>query len=175
MRRSSANAPGASLPRPRDNPCAGRAIPPRTPAGRGHRATGARGRGPVHPGRAADLAGSALGPAQPLVVLLERTGEGVVRQLRPEMRTYAPHRGGDLVTRVTADTTPLREVVSRALTDPVTGGIAAAAPRRPPDVPVPTDRVIVGMSEPRPGYPAPARRPSEGTDDDDEWFRRPGG
>ncbi len=43
------------------------------------------------------------------------------------------------------------------------------------DMPAHTDRVIVGMSAARPGYPAPARRPSEGTDDDDEWFRRPGG
>ncbi|CAL9593481.1 Vitamin B12 import ATP-binding protein BtuD [Streptomyces sp. enrichment culture] len=56
-------------------------------------------------------------------------------------------------------------------------GDRPAADRAPslPDVPAPADRAIVGMSAPPPGYPAPARRPSEGTDDDDEWFRRPGG
>lgn len=67
--------------------------------------------------------------------LLERTGEGVVRQLRLglverllrlEMREYDRHRGGDLVSRVTADTTLLREVVSQALADLVTGSIVAA-------------------------------------------------
>ncbi|CAL9633225.1 Multidrug resistance ABC transporter ATP-binding_permease protein BmrA [Streptomyces sp. enrichment culture] len=66
--------------------------------------------------------------------LLERMGEGVVRQLRLglvdrllrlEMREYDRHRGADLVSRVTADTTLLREVVSQALVDLVTGGIVA--------------------------------------------------
>ncbi|AOR35709.1 ABC transporter [Streptomyces fodineus] len=67
--------------------------------------------------------------------LLERMGEGVVRQLRHglvgrllrlEMREYDHHRGGDLVSRVTADTTLLREVVSQALVDLVTGSLVAA-------------------------------------------------
>ncbi|KFF95019.1 ABC transporter [Streptomyces scabiei] len=67
--------------------------------------------------------------------LLERTGEGVVRQLRHglvgrllrlEMREYDRHRGGDLISRVTADTTLLREVVSQALVDLVTGSLVAA-------------------------------------------------
>ncbi|MFF9484984.1 ABC transporter transmembrane domain-containing protein [Streptomyces sp. NPDC014676] len=66
--------------------------------------------------------------------LLERMGEGVVRQLRfglvdrllrLEMREYDRHRCGDLVSRVTADTTLLREVVSQALVDLVTGSIVA--------------------------------------------------
>ncbi|MFE1437421.1 ABC transporter ATP-binding protein [Streptomyces sp. NPDC058739] len=68
--------------------------------------------------------------------LLERTGEGVVRNLRHslvnrllrlEMREYERHRGGDLIARVTADTTLLREVVSQAMVDLVTGALAAAA------------------------------------------------
>ncbi|MEZ3180943.1 ABC transporter ATP-binding protein/permease [Streptomyces pimonensis] len=67
--------------------------------------------------------------------LLERMGEGVVRQLRLglvdrllrlEMRAYDRHRGGDLVSRVTTDTTLLREAVSQALADLVTGSIVAA-------------------------------------------------
>ncbi|MFE9022646.1 ABC transporter ATP-binding protein [Streptomyces sp. NPDC007808] len=67
--------------------------------------------------------------------LLERMGEGVVRQLRTglvgrllrlEMREYDRHRGGDLVSRVTSDTIMLREVVSQALVDLVTGSIVAA-------------------------------------------------
>lgn len=67
--------------------------------------------------------------------LLERMGEGVVRQLRLglvgrllrlEMREYDRHRGGDLISRVTADTTLLREVVSQALVDLVTGSLVAA-------------------------------------------------
>ncbi|MGW1955913.1 ABC transporter ATP-binding protein [Streptomyces sp. NPDC001920] len=67
--------------------------------------------------------------------LLERMGEGVVRQLRIglvgrllrlEMREYDRHRGGDLVSRVTSDTILLREVVSQALVDLVTGSIVAA-------------------------------------------------
>ncbi|WP_309055280.1 ABC transporter transmembrane domain-containing protein, partial [Streptomyces sp.] len=56
--------------------------------------------------------------------VLERMGEGVVRQLRHglvarllrlEMREYDRQRGGDLISRVTTDTTLLREVVSQAL------------------------------------------------------------
>ncbi|GHE46239.1 putative ABC transporter ATP-binding protein [Streptomyces longispororuber] len=67
--------------------------------------------------------------------VLERMGEGVVRQLRHglvarllrlEMRAYDEHRGGDLIARVTADTTLLREVVSQALVDLVTGVLVAA-------------------------------------------------
>ncbi|MFF7723485.1 ABC transporter ATP-binding protein [Streptomyces luteogriseus] len=67
--------------------------------------------------------------------LLERMGEGVVRQLRHglvgrllrlEMREYDRHRSGDLISRVTADTTLLREVVSQALVDLVTGSLIAA-------------------------------------------------
>ncbi|WP_031075169.1 ABC transporter ATP-binding protein [Streptomyces sp. NRRL S-118] len=67
--------------------------------------------------------------------VLERMGEGVVRQLRHslvarllrlEMREYDRHRGGDLIARVTADTTLLREVVSQALVDVVTGALVAA-------------------------------------------------
>ncbi|WP_246101576.1 ABC transporter ATP-binding protein [Streptomyces cyaneus] len=67
--------------------------------------------------------------------LLERMGEGVVRQLRVglvgrllrlEMREYDRHRNGDLISRVTADTTLLREVVSQALVDLVTGTLVAA-------------------------------------------------
>ncbi|WP_217135737.1 ABC transporter ATP-binding protein [Streptomyces sp. AC558_RSS880] len=66
--------------------------------------------------------------------LLERMGEGVVRQLRfglvdrllrLEMREYDRHRCGDLVSRVTADTALLREVVSQALVDLVTGSVVA--------------------------------------------------
>ncbi|MGW1165532.1 ABC transporter ATP-binding protein [Streptomyces sp. NPDC002550] len=66
--------------------------------------------------------------------LLERTGEGVVRQLRHtlvgrllrlEMREYDRQRGGDLIARVTADTTLLREVVAQALVDLVTGSVVA--------------------------------------------------
>ncbi|OEJ62258.1 ABC transporter [Streptomyces agglomeratus] len=67
--------------------------------------------------------------------VLERMGEGVVRGLRHglvgrllrlEMREYDRHRSGDLVSRVTADTTLLREVVSQALVDLVTGALVAA-------------------------------------------------
>ncbi|GGY32386.1 ABC transporter ATP-binding protein [Streptomyces djakartensis] len=67
--------------------------------------------------------------------ILERMGEGVVRQLRHglvgrllrlEMREYDRHRGGDLISRVTADTTLLREVVSQALVDLVAGSLVAA-------------------------------------------------
>ncbi|MEU9981561.1 ABC transporter ATP-binding protein [Streptomyces sp. NPDC050856] len=68
-------------------------------------------------------------------LVLERMGEGVVRQLRHslvgrllrlEMREYDRHRGGDLISRVTADTTLLREVVAQALVDLVTGALVAA-------------------------------------------------
>ncbi|MDH6432439.1 ABC-type multidrug transport system fused ATPase/permease subunit [Streptomyces sp. SAI-144] len=67
--------------------------------------------------------------------LLERMGERVVRQLRHglvgrllrlEMKEYDRQRGGDLISRVTADTTLLREVVSQALVDLVTGSLVAA-------------------------------------------------
>ncbi|MFF1377797.1 ABC transporter ATP-binding protein [Streptomyces sp. NPDC058308] len=67
--------------------------------------------------------------------VLERMGEGVVRGLRHglvarllrlEMKEYDHHRSGDLISRVTADTTLLREVVSQALVDLVTGALVAA-------------------------------------------------
>ncbi|KAB7842812.1 ABC transporter ATP-binding protein [Streptomyces mobaraensis] len=67
--------------------------------------------------------------------LQERMGEGVVRGLRHrltgrllrlEMREYEHHRTGDLVSRVTVDTTVLREVLSQALVDLVTGSLASA-------------------------------------------------
>ncbi|MET9504322.1 ABC transporter ATP-binding protein [Streptomyces sp. NPDC006622] len=67
--------------------------------------------------------------------VLERMGERVVRGLRHslvgrllrlEMREYDKHRVGDLISRVTADTTLLREVVSQALVDLVTGALVAA-------------------------------------------------
>ncbi|AOP48646.1 ABC transporter ATP-binding protein [Streptomyces lydicus] len=67
--------------------------------------------------------------------VLERMGEGVVRGLRHgliahllrlEMRQYHRHRTGDLISRVTTDTTLLRDVVSQALVDLVTGALAAA-------------------------------------------------
>ncbi|MBT2493828.1 ABC transporter ATP-binding protein [Streptomyces sp. ISL-96] len=67
--------------------------------------------------------------------VLERMGEGVVRGLRHglvgrllrlEMKEYDRHRSGDLISRVTADTTLLREVVSQALVDLVTGALVAA-------------------------------------------------
>jgi ATP-binding cassette subfamily B protein/ATP-binding cassette subfamily C protein len=67
--------------------------------------------------------------------VLERMGEGVVRQLRHglvgrllrlEMREYDRQRGGDLISRVTTDTTLLREVVSQALVDLVTGALVSA-------------------------------------------------
>ncbi|GAA0586820.1 ABC transporter ATP-binding protein [Streptomyces crystallinus] len=66
--------------------------------------------------------------------LLERMGEGIVCRLRHglvrhllrlEMREYDRHRTGDLISRVTADTTLLREVVSQALVDLGTGAVAA--------------------------------------------------
>ncbi|MGA4845304.1 ABC transporter ATP-binding protein [Streptomyces sp. G5(2025)] len=67
--------------------------------------------------------------------LLDRMGEGVVRMvrhglvsrlLRLEMREMDRHRRGDLVSRVTADTTLLRDVVSQALVDLLTGCLVSA-------------------------------------------------
>ena len=67
--------------------------------------------------------------------VLERMGEGVVRGLRHgliarllrlEMNQYHRHRTGDLISRVSTDTTLLRDVVSQALVDLVTGALAAA-------------------------------------------------
>ena len=67
--------------------------------------------------------------------VLERMGEGVVRGLRHgliarllrlEMSQYQRHRTGDLISRVTTDTTLLRDVCSQALVDLVTGALAAA-------------------------------------------------
>ncbi|MBT2396361.1 ABC transporter ATP-binding protein [Streptomyces sp. ISL-100] len=67
--------------------------------------------------------------------VLERMGERVVRGLRHsligrllrlDMREYDRHRSGDLISRVTTDTTLLREVVSQALVDLVTGALVAA-------------------------------------------------
>ncbi|WND40447.1 ABC transporter ATP-binding protein [Streptomyces sp. BB1-1-1] len=67
--------------------------------------------------------------------LLDRMGEGVIRMvrhglvsrlLRLEMREADRHRGGDLVSRVTADTTLLRDVVSQALVDLLTGCLVSA-------------------------------------------------
>ncbi|MFF3460594.1 ABC transporter ATP-binding protein [Streptomyces sp. NPDC002730] len=67
--------------------------------------------------------------------VLERMGESIVRGLRHslvgqllrlEMREYDRHRTGDLISRVTTDTTLLREVVSQALVDLVTGALVAA-------------------------------------------------
>lgn len=67
--------------------------------------------------------------------LLERTGEGVVRHLRHdlvgrllrlEMREYDRQRVGDLIARVTADTTLLREMVAQALVDLITGTLVSA-------------------------------------------------
>ncbi|MGX5182416.1 ABC transporter ATP-binding protein [Streptomyces avermitilis] len=67
--------------------------------------------------------------------VLERMGEGIVRGLRHslvgrllrlEMREYDRLRSGDLISRVTTDTTLLREVVSQALVDLLTGALVAA-------------------------------------------------
>ncbi|MFG2142938.1 ABC transporter ATP-binding protein [Streptomyces sp. NPDC048696] len=67
--------------------------------------------------------------------LLERMGErivcrmrhGLVRHLlRLEMKEYDRHRTGDLISRVTADTTLLREVVAQALVDLGTGALVSA-------------------------------------------------
>uniref|UniRef100_A0AAU2VGP6 ABC transporter transmembrane domain-containing protein n=1 Tax=Streptomyces sp. NBC_00003 TaxID=2903608 RepID=A0AAU2VGP6_9ACTN len=62
--------------------------------------------------------------------LLERMGERVIRTmrhglvshlLRLDMREYGRHRSGDLISRVTADTTVIREATAQALVDLVTG------------------------------------------------------
>ncbi|AIS02146.1 ABC transporter ATP-binding protein [Streptomyces glaucescens] len=67
--------------------------------------------------------------------LLDRMGEGVVRTvrhglvtrlLRLEMRELDRRRRGDLVSRVTADTTLLRDVMSQALVDLLTGCLVSA-------------------------------------------------
>ncbi|WP_216215016.1 ABC transporter ATP-binding protein [Amycolatopsis aidingensis] len=64
--------------------------------------------------------------------LLERTGEAVVlgvrrgliaRLLRLRMRVYEEHRLGDLLSRVSVDTTVLREVVTTASVQLVTGAL----------------------------------------------------
>ncbi|GGR97215.1 ABC transporter [Streptomyces aureoverticillatus] len=78
------------------------------------------------------VAEAAMGAAGRFV--LERMGEGVVRGLRRslvsrllrlEMREYDRHRTGDLISRVTTDTSLLREVVSQALVDLMTGSLVA--------------------------------------------------
>nr|WP_244187946.1 ABC transporter ATP-binding protein [Streptomyces regalis] len=65
--------------------------------------------------------------------VLARTGEGVVlgirlglirHVLRLPMASYARHRVGDLISRVSADSTALRLLVAEGFTDAVTGGIA---------------------------------------------------
>ncbi|AQS72282.1 ABC transporter ATP-binding protein [Streptomyces pactum] len=67
--------------------------------------------------------------------LLDRMGEDVIRMvrhglvsrlLRLEMREADRRRRGDLVSRVTADTTLLRDVVSQALVDLLTGCLVSA-------------------------------------------------
>ncbi|MFD9893635.1 ABC transporter ATP-binding protein [Amycolatopsis sp. NPDC059027] len=64
--------------------------------------------------------------------LLERSGEGVVlgvrrrliaRLLRLRMREYEDHRLGDLIARLSVDTTVLRDVVSTASVHLVSGGL----------------------------------------------------
>ncbi|MEU3875363.1 MULTISPECIES: ABC transporter ATP-binding protein [Streptomyces] len=67
--------------------------------------------------------------------LLERMGEGVIRTLRHglvshllrlEMRTYGEHRSADLISRVTTDTTVVREATAQAVVDMVTGCLVSA-------------------------------------------------
>ncbi|WP_190108770.1 ABC transporter ATP-binding protein [Streptomyces cinnamoneus] len=67
--------------------------------------------------------------------LLERMGERVIRTLRHglvahllrlDMREYGRHRSGDLISRVTADTTVIREATAQALVDLVTGLLVSA-------------------------------------------------
>lgn len=67
--------------------------------------------------------------------LLERTGERVVlgmrrrlvaRLLRLRMKEFDEHRVGDLMSRVSADTTVLREVVSTASVQLITGTLTGA-------------------------------------------------
>ncbi|WP_189968075.1 ABC transporter ATP-binding protein [Streptomyces violascens] len=66
--------------------------------------------------------------------LLERMGEGVIRTmrhglighlLRLDMRAYGRHRTGDLISRVTADTTVVREATAQALVDLVSGALVS--------------------------------------------------
>jgi ABC-type multidrug transport system fused ATPase/permease subunit len=68
--------------------------------------------------------------------LLERTGEGIVlglrrqliaRLLRLRMVIYDDHRLGDLISRVSTDTTVLRDVVAQSFVDLVAGGLTAVA------------------------------------------------
>jgi len=68
--------------------------------------------------------------------LLERTGEGIVlglrrqlitRILRLRMVVYDNHRLGDLISRVSTDTTVLRDVVAQSFVDLVAGGLTAVA------------------------------------------------
>jgi ABC-type multidrug transport system fused ATPase/permease subunit len=68
--------------------------------------------------------------------LLERTGEGIVLGLRRElvarilrlrMVIYDNHRFGDLISRVSTDTTVLRDVVAQSFVDLVAGGLTAVA------------------------------------------------
>ncbi|MCA6091074.1 ABC transporter ATP-binding protein/permease [Streptomyces sp. SCA3-4] len=67
--------------------------------------------------------------------LLERMGERVIRTLRHslvahllrlDMREYGRHRSGDLISRVTADTTVMREATAQALVDLLTGLLVSA-------------------------------------------------
>ncbi|MFE9404901.1 ABC transporter ATP-binding protein [Streptomyces sp. NPDC006530] len=66
--------------------------------------------------------------------LLEWMGEGVIRTmrhglighlLRLDMRAYGRHRTGDLISRVTADTTVVREATAQALVDLVSGALVS--------------------------------------------------
>ncbi|MGW2863583.1 ABC transporter ATP-binding protein [Streptomyces sp. NPDC001205] len=66
--------------------------------------------------------------------LLERMGEGVIRTmrhglvghlLRLDMRAYGRHRTGDLISRVTADTSVVREATAQALVDLVSGALVS--------------------------------------------------
>ncbi|KIZ16546.1 ABC transporter [Streptomyces natalensis ATCC 27448] len=66
--------------------------------------------------------------------LLERMGEGVIRTLRHglvsrllrlDMREYGRHRTGDLISRVTTDTTVVREAAAQALVDLVSGALVS--------------------------------------------------
>ncbi|GGM56336.1 putative ABC transporter ATP-binding protein [Longimycelium tulufanense] len=66
--------------------------------------------------------------------LLERCGEGIVlglrrrlvhRLLRLRIQVYDRHRIGDLVSRVSADTTALRNVVAQGFVDVVSGAMTA--------------------------------------------------
>ncbi|GAA2805434.1 ABC transporter ATP-binding protein [Saccharopolyspora taberi] len=68
--------------------------------------------------------------------LLERMGERIVlglrrslvcNLLRLRMRVYDEYRTGDLISRVTTDTTVLRDVTAQALVELATGGLTAVA------------------------------------------------